>query len=258
MIYGLYLSATGIVTSSHQTDVIANNLANAETAGFKRQLVGFQERPPESKEDPGGRVFGNPMLNNIGGGQLLSPSRFDQTQGSLEQSDNPLDLAISGDGFFAVTNGSGQTRLTRNGAFMIDREGYVVLGIDNAQRLLNPDGEPIQLDVTSADKLRIGGDGTIANETGQVLGRVGRYTVADPKLLNPVGQTLLKAPQSMPIRESESASISSGYLERSNVDPAIELTQLMQAQRQLEANANMIRYQDQTLGTLVTQVGRIA
>jgi flagellar basal-body rod protein FlgF len=259
MIYGLYLSATGVVTSNHQTDVIANNLANAESTGFKRQMVSFTERLPESKEDPGARTFGNPMLDRIGGGQLVAPSAFDLTQGGLEQSDNPLDLAITGNGYFAVQDASGQTKLTRNGAFMRDRNGFLVLGTDGAQKVLNPNGEPIQIPATVPEnKIRVGGDGTITGTNDVILNRIGVYTVPDPKMLRPIGGSLLQVPRSVALQEAETARVNGGYLERSNVDPAIELTSLMQSQRLMEANANMIRYQDQTLGTLVTQVGRIA
>src|SRR6185503_11059153 len=101
MIYGLYLSATGVLANSYRQDVIANNLANSETVGFKRHLAVFQQRPPESQE-LGRTDLSDSMLDHIGGGFLLSPTMVDTTQGELETTGNNLDAAIVGKGYFAV------------------------------------------------------------------------------------------------------------------------------------------------------------
>lgn len=254
MIYGLWLSATGVMTSNHQVDVIANNLANAETSGFKRQLATFQERAPEAKEDH--QRAGDRFFDNVGGGQLLSPSSFDTSAGVLEDTGEPLDLAINGDGYFLVRDGNGQERLTRNGNFIADRDGNVVLATDAKVQLLGADRQPVKIDpAVSPDAIQVGKDGTISDGV-QTFGRVGTFNIADEKLLRPVGGTLLKAPASVEIT-AVASQIEAKYLERSNVDPAVELTRLMEAQRMLDANANMIRYQDQSLSRLVNDVGRI-
>lgn len=253
MNYGLWLSATGVVTNSHQVDVIANNLANVDTAGFKRQMATFRERLPEGKENPS-RV-GDRYLDRIGGGQWLSPSAFDMQAGQLEQTNRPLDLAINGDGYFMVRDSNGNDRLTRNGNFIADREGNVVLESDRKLMLLNEKREPITLTGIPSSNVKVSEDGTIRHQ-GQVLNKVGMFNIADPRLLRPEGNTLLKAPASVAI-EDYHGQMESGFLEKSNVDPAVELTRLMEAQRMLEANANMIRYQDQSLGRLVSDVGRV-
>ena len=111
MNYGLYLSATGVMTNSHQIDVISNNLANVETSGFRRQLATFRERPAEAREDPVG-AGGDRFFDNVGGGQLLSPSAFDSEPGAIEETREPLDLAINGRGYFMVRDAQGQERLT--------------------------------------------------------------------------------------------------------------------------------------------------
>ena len=255
MIYGMWLSATGVMTSSHTVDTIANNLANAETSGFKRQLAVFQERPPEGKENPA-RAGGDRFFDNIGGGQLLAPSFFDQSAGALEATDKNLDVAIQGDGYFMVKDANGEQRLTRNGNFMADRENNLVLATDPKAQVLDANRQPIKLDPTvNAQSLDIADDGTM-QFNNQTVGRLGMFNVADANLLRPVGGTLFKAPASVKIDDFK-GQVSSGYLERSNVDPAIELTKMMEAQRGLEANANMIRYQDQSMSRLVSDVGRI-
>src|SRR5581483_1135006 len=112
MIYGLYLSATGVMTSSYRQDVIANNLANSETVGFKRDLALFQERPTESQQNPIHGGWTNPDLENLGGGLLASPSAVDDKQGELEPTGNNLDVAILGRGYFAVDAGAKGQMLT--------------------------------------------------------------------------------------------------------------------------------------------------
>lgn len=253
MNYGLWLSATGVVTNSHQIDVISNNLANVDTAGFKRQMAAFQERPPEGKENP--TRVGDRYFDRIGGGQLLAPSAFDSTGGQLEETRRNLDLAINGDGFFLVRDTNGQDHLTRNGNFVTDTDGNVVLESDRKLQLLDAKREPLNFRGLVTENLTIGEDGTVAH-AGEPVGQVGLFNVPDPTLLRPVGHSLFKMPASVEA-EAYRGQIESGYLEKSNVDPAVELTKLMEAQRMLEANANMIRYQDQSMSRLVNDVGRI-
>jgi flagellar basal-body rod protein FlgF len=253
MIYGLWLSATGVVTNSHQIDVISNNLANVDTAGFKRQMAAFRERAPEGKEDPS-RV-GDRFFDRVGGGQLLSPSAFDVTDGALEETKRNLDLAINGEGYFLLRDGNGQDHLTRNGNFVTDAEGNVVSESNRKMTLLDAKREPLNVRGLVPENLEIGEDGTITH-AGEAVGQVGLFNVPDPTLLRPIGNALFKTPASVEV-EAYRGQIESGYLEKSNVDPAVELTKLMEAQRMLEANANMIRYQDQSMSRLVNDVGRI-
>lgn len=259
MIYGLYLSATGVLANSYRQDVIANNLANAETVGFKRSLALFQERRTEAQQHakPGET---NPMLENIGGGTLASPTFIDRSQGQLEQTGNNLDAAIRGKGFFTVQSSgpNGQElHLTRNGQFMINRAGDLVLGDGSGERVLDAQRKPIQLRGVLASKLLIQQDGTIS-AGGEPLAKLGVFNVTDESKLLAKGGTLLGyAGDIKSLPADRDASVDSGFIESSNVDPMTELTHLMAAQRQLEANANMIRSQDQTLGKLVNEVGKI-
>jgi flagellar basal-body rod protein FlgF len=252
MIYGLYLSATGVLTNSHRQDVIANNLANTETVGFKRDLALFQERRTEARErgvDPGS--WSNPLLEDLGGGTFASPTVVDNTQGDMESTGNPTDLAIQGEGFFAVLD-KGQLRLTRNGQFMVDRQNRLVLA-GSAQPVLDTGRRPIALDGTGP--VTIEADGTVT-QAGKAVGQVGLFRVADPTRLGKRGSAMLAYPDPKGLKPSD-ATLRPGFVERSNVDPTIELTSLLDAQRQLEANANMIRIQDQMLSRLVNDVGKI-
>jgi flagellar basal-body rod protein FlgF len=250
MLYGLYQSATGVITSSYKQDVVANNLANSESVGFKRDIASFRQRLTEAQER-GRPGLSNKLLENLGGGTFAHQTLVDARQGELEPTGNALDVAIEGDGYFAVVD-RGQSRLTRNGQFAVDRQGRLILSNGEGQAVLDPKGKPIELQ--PGLPTTIAGDGTIT-QAGQIAGRIGVFDVADRTKLLKQGGTLLSHPEQQ-LRPAEGV-LRSEYVERANVDPATELADLMEAQRQLEANANMIRYQDQTLGRLVNEVGKI-
>ncbi len=252
MIYGLYLSATGVLTNSYRQDVIANNIANSETVGFKRDLALFHERLTEAQENRLGPRHSNPLLEKLGGGLLASPTFVDSNQGEFEPTGNNLDVAIQGSGFFAVDD-HGQKRLTRNGQFSVNRDGHLILSNGSGQKVLDVEGDPILLDPTR--QLAIARDGQITQDETPVA-RIGLFEVPNPGDLRKEGGTLLSYEDIDSLRPA-TGTLRSEFIERANVDPASELALLMDAQRQLEANANMIRYQDQTLGRLVNDVGKI-
>ena len=250
MNYGLYISAAGMISSSHKQDVVANNLANSESVGFKRDVASFRQRLTEAQE-LGRPNLSNPMLEKLGGGIFCNPSLVDSRQGELEPTGNPMDVAIEGDGYFAVVD-KGQSRLTRNGQFSVDRQGRLILSNGEGQAVLDPAGKPIKL--RPGLPTTIATDGTIT-QAGQSVGRIGVFDVADRSKLLKQGGTLMAHPDQNLVPAT--GSLRSEFVERANVDPAAELAELMETQRQLEANANMIRYQDQTLGRLVNEVGKI-
>ena len=250
MLYGLYLSASGIVTSSHKQDVVANNLANSESVGFKRDIASFKERLTEAQER-GRPGLSNKLLEKLGGGMLAMPSLVDSRQGDLEPTGNALDVAIEGDGYFAV-KAEGESRLTRNGQFMVDHTGALCLANGDGQNVLDPSGKPIKL--LPGLPTTIAKDGTVTQD-GKAVGQIGLFDVPDRSKLLKEGGTLLSHPNQTLI--AGKGNLRSEFVERANVDPAIELADLMETQRNLEANANMIRYQDQTLGRLVNEVGKI-
>lgn len=252
MIYGLYLSATGVMANSYRQDVIANNLANSESVGFKRNLALFQERRTEARTRGLGASATDPMLERLGGGLLVSPTAVDTSQGELEQTGNPLDVAIQGEGYLMVDD-NGRRRLTRDGRMMIDRTGHLVLANGEGRQVLDGAGKPIVLQLSA--RTEIAEDGQITQD-GVPTGRLGVYQPVNPgRLRNEAGNLLAVTDGQTP--RAITPMVRSGFVERANVEPSTELVQLMETQRQLEANANMIRYQDQTLSRLVNDVGRI-
>jgi flagellar basal body rod protein FlgG len=251
MNYGLYLSASGVMANSYRQDVIANNLANSETVGFKRDLAIFQERRTALQER-GGAGYSDPLLEKQTGGLLAMPTRVDTQQGDLENTGNPLDVAVQGGGYFAVANGNNR-HLTRDGRFMVDRSGNLILSTEQGNHVLDDKGKPITLE--TGGKISISRDGEIF-QNGKSVAKLGFYDVPDPSKFTKQGGTMLIYPDSAQLRRA-SGQILSGFQEHSNVDPTIELAQLMDTQRQLEANANMIKYQDSMMQRLVNDVGKI-
>ncbi len=255
MLYGLYLSATGVMNNSYRQDVISNNLANAQTTGFKKDLAMFRQRNVASKEQAGKHGWSDPRLDRIGGGTFAEPTQLDMTQGSLESTGNTLDAAIEGRGFFTVDD-HGQTRLTRNGQFLLDQEGNLITANGHNQKVLDPDGNPIKLDGTLRGQTVIGQDGSIRQQD-KFVAKLQIVDVPEPAKLKNEGATLLSYPD--PKEYQPATGIVRGeFIENANIDSATELTALMDTQRQLEANANMIHYQDSTLDKLVNTVGRIS
>ena len=254
MLYGLYLSATGVMTNSYRQDVIANNLANSETVGFKKDLAMFRQRPTAAEEMPGKTGWSNLLLEGIGGGTYAEPTVVDTSEGSLERTGNKLDAAIQGTGFFTVDD-RGKTRLTRNGQFMIDNNGNLVT-TNGKQNVLDSQGNPIKLDGKLQEKTNIGQDGTISQDNN-IVAKLGVMDVPDPAILKNEGGTLFSYPDTGALTPSNSV-VHGETIENANVDSATELTALMDTQRQLEANANMIHTQDGTLDKLINIVGKIS
>ncbi len=249
MNYGLYLSAMGVLANSQRQDVIANNLANSETVGFKKDLALFQEQRTEA-QIRGRRGESNDLLEPLGGGLVPSGTTLDLSQGPMETTGNPLDVAILGDGYFAVRHGD-RLMLSRAGKFQLDRNG--ILTTDAGHAVLSDKMNSITL---AAGPVNIGKDGTITQK-GLTVGKLGVFSVPDPKLLMKRGANLMSYPDLERNLKSSDAQLKNEALEQSNSEATTELAALMDAQRQLEANANMIRYQDQMLNRLVNDVAKI-
>src|SRR3954464_8064047 len=215
MNYGLYLSAMGVLANSQRQDVIANNLANAETVGFKKDLALFQEQRTEA-QIRGKRSESNDLLEPLGGGLVPSGTTLDLSQGPIESTGNPLDVAIQGDGYFAVRDGD-RTMLTRAGRFQVDRNG--ILATDAGHAVLSDKLTSITLTPGLAD---IGKDGTIT-QNGQTVGRLGVFSVANPRLLPKRRANLMSYPDIERNLKPCDAALRNEALEQTNCEPTTEL-----------------------------------
>jgi flagellar basal body rod protein FlgG len=162
-------------------------------------------------------------------------------------------MAIEGEGFFMVQDGRGERRLTRDGQMGRNDRGELVLLSNPDHRVLDVRGRRITM--LAKNTVNVAENGNLMQK-GRVVGRIGVYRVADPQSLSKEGDSLWSG-DLRTARTTNDALIRGRYIEGSNVEVSMELAALINTQRQLEANANMIRFQDQTLSRLVNDVGKI-
>jgi flagellar basal-body rod protein FlgF/flagellar basal-body rod protein FlgG len=242
----MYLSAAGADMQSRRIEVLANNLANVDTTGFKRDLAIIQARHSEAIEQ-GQDSSGSGSVNDISGGAFLRETVTDHGPGPLKKTDVDTHLAIDGEGFFVVGSDDEQF-LTRAGDFQRNRVGQLVT--PDGLRVLNAQGGPIVLDPTRPIQVRP--DGVIAQGGDQVaLALVKPVSMGD---LVKVGQTRFRPlADTIPVAAGE-RKVRSGFLEASGVRPTVEMMQLIEASRAFEANVRLIQGQDESLGALINRV----
>jgi flagellar basal-body rod protein FlgG len=254
MIRSLWTSATGMHAQALNLDVIANNLANVSTAGFKKSRAEFQDllyetlRPAGTPSSQDTQV---PTGIQLGHGVRPSTVLKIFSQGDLEHTKNELDLAIESDGFFQITMPNGETAFTRDGGFKLDSEG----------RIVNADGFALEPEIsipTDAVSISVGMDGTVsvlqAGETAPT--EVGTIELA--RFVNPAGLISMGRNLYIPSEASGDAmtgtagedglgTIAQGFLERSNVTVVEEMVSMITAQRAYEANSKSIQTADEML-----------
>ena len=257
MLTGLYLSAAGLQAQEVRQAVIANNLANAQTTGFKRDLAMMQARLQAPEEDVRMTKYLVPSLQNQGGGVNAVGAGVDLTQAPLTATSNQTDVALDGRGFFTVKGDKeGEKNLTRDGRFLINTDGTLVTA-NGGRPVLSADGQPIVLDPELP--VTIAADGSISQGDGGAAGtKLGLADVKDQKDLVKLGGNLLTVskPESLTDVPSET-QVRQFHVEQSGVDPVVEMVNMLEGQRAFEANAKMISYQDTTLSELNT-IGKVA
>lgn len=248
MPYGMYLSAEGAAAQAQRLEVIANNLANVETVGFKADVPTFQARFAEAIQQ-GLAEEGDESINDIGGGIALIDVQTDFSSGQLKETGGPLDLAIIGDGFFHVLGDDGQQYLTRAGNFMLDAQGRLVT--QNGQRpVLDSAGSEIVLD--TEQPFAIAPDGFVSQAGGLIA-----LGMSQPESLDElvkVGHNLfqpLGTVQPLPLNDRQ---VRQGYLEMSGSNPVRQMMAMIETTRAFEANTQMIQNQDEMLGALISRV----
>lgn len=253
MVYGLWQSAAGLQAQEYRQALIANNLANAETPGFKADRIAFQERLNASS------VRGEPSakysaLDAMTGGLFETPVYTDFSQGGIIPSNSVLDVAVDGEGFLMVQSRDG-VRYTRDGRLIMDNQGALVHAATGGA-VLGFDGQPIVLDGTSSERIRI-------DESGQVrqgersVGRLALVDFADHRQLEKTGGNLYAADAGSR-REEAGGRIKQSAYEASGVEPISALVEMIEAARAYEANARLISLQDESLGRVVSELGRVA
>jgi len=256
MIRALYTSATGMKAQELMIDNTANNLANVNTNGFKRSQMDFADLVYLSMQQAGSNVSDStiaPIGLEIGSGVRPVGTTKLFTQGSIEQTNNPLDVAIQGDGFFKVSMPDGSPRYTRDGALRMDANGRVV----TADGYLLADNITIPTNIIPSS-LSIAPSGVISAltqgaTTSQQIGQLNLYTFPNPAGLSSRGDNLYSTTDASGTEvtalpgQNGAGTLRQQFLERSNVEVATELISLITAQRAYEVNARAIRAGDEML-----------
>lgn len=237
MLSGLYSAAAGMAAQQQRIDGVANDLANVNTPGYKRVRVGFRDLLYNAQGDQAGPTV------RAGAGSAATFFGRSQLQGAVLTTEQPLDLAIEGPGFFQLRAGDGTLTLTRDGTFRLDALGRIVSG-DGL--LLDP-----QITVpagTAVDRIAIAADGAVRDGDGRLLGRIQLVTVPAPDGLQPLGDNrfALTPESGAPVAATQSR-ILQGALEGSNVDMADAMVDMIASQRAYQLASRAIHLQDQML-----------
>jgi flagellar basal-body rod protein FlgG len=253
MIRALYSAASGMTAQQLNVDNIANNLANANTAGYKMRRAQFQDLMYQNLTQPGasaGQQTVVPTGLQIGLGTRTSSNEIIFSQGNLAATGNSLDVAIQGKGFFQVRRPSGDLAYTRAGTFQVDRNGTMVTS----------DGDALEPQITipaEAQSVTIATDGTVSYQlpgqtAAQLAGQIQLANFVNPAGLNSIGRSLYvptdasgEATVGNPGGQEGLGTLLQGYTEQSNVSVVEEFINLIVSQRGYEANSKVVTAADQ-------------
>ncbi len=234
MLEGLYSAASGMEAQQQQFDAISNDMSNMDTPGYQSTIMGFHDLL-YSSGDYGSNVA-------TGAGTEAQIVGRDQTQGAIQQTGQPLDVAVQGEGYIEVRKPDGTIGLTRNGA----------LQLNDKRQLTNQEGMMVQPPITipsgvDPSQVSIESDGTV-QAGSQKLGKISLVDVPAPDGLVANGDSVFSATAaSGAIRTAKSASLQQGALEGSNVNMGTEMSEMMAAQQQYAMGSQAIQYQSQML-----------
>jgi flagellar basal-body rod protein FlgG len=250
----LWVAKTGLDAQQMRMDVISNNLANVNTTGFKSDRAVFEDLLYQNVKQAGGQTTNNTMSPTglmLGTGVKVVATEKLHMQGNLINSTAPLDVAITGDGFFQIQMPDGTTSYTRDGSFKLSSTGQIVTAM----------GYPLVPNITipnNASSLTIGADGTasielIAGGGSQTLGQIQIARFLNPAGLKPIGNNLYEASQaSGPVQLLQpgvngAGTLNQGNLEASNVNVVEEMVNMIETQRAYEINSKAISAVDDML-----------
>jgi len=253
MIRALYSAASGMNAQQLNVDSIANNLANANSAGFKMRRAQFQDLMYQSVLQPGASAGSQTVVPTglqLGLGTKASSNEIIFTQGSFTQTSNPLDLAIQGKGFFQILRPDGQIAYSRDGSFHLDKDGDLV----------SADGDMLDPQITipaDAQNVSIAQDGTVSytqpgQAAAQIAGQIQLAGFQNPAGLDAIGSNLFMPTEASgeptvanPGGQEGLGTLMQGYQEQSNVSVVEEFINLIQSQRAYEANSKVVKAADE-------------
>lgn len=258
MVKGLYAAYTGMINEQNRLDVITNNLANVDTNGYKREGAtsqAFDTVLAHKIKDTSETSRLPVRIGNMNLGVKIGENYTDYSQGSYKVTDNKLDFAIAGDGFFCVEftnkNGETSTKYTRDGAFAVTPRGYLVT--KDGDYVLNNNGNRITVDPTQP--IVVDTQGNISQNDIYVA-TIGIKDFEDYNYLEHYGENYYQPVKGAEEKVSDYA-INQGYIETSNVQVVQEMVEMISIQRQYESNQKIITTTDDTLQIVSSQLGKL-
>jgi flagellar basal-body rod protein FlgG len=257
MIRGLYTSAMGMIVQEKRQANVSQNLSNVETNSFKKQEIIAKAFDRVGVKNRGNNLQGN-RLTTIGEMHLgveIDDLYNDFQQGILEETNNSLDLAIEGEGYFTIQLQNGDFAYTRDGSFKINengqlatKQGYLVMGRNE----YNGNLESIQL---TSDEIQVGTRGIISLPDGQSH-TLNIVSFVDAQALQRLGENIYTMEGEQPLLGVE-YSLRQGFVEKSNVNPLEEMVKMIEITRSFESNQRVVQSMDETLGKAVNEVGKL-
>ena len=261
MVRGLYTAWTGMINEQKGLDVISNNMANSDTTGYKKQGVTSQSFDDELTI----RIHDNNQYNrnkvaigNMNLGVKIGETYHDFSQGSLRETGNTYDLALSGDGFFTIqtTNKQGvtSTKYTRDGSFTVTTDGYLVT--KDGDYVLDTNGNRIQIPgAQTANNVAFDAGGNVLVD-GQQVATLGIAGFANPQALLLYGENMYEATAAAGL-QAGTATVNQGYLEMSNTNVIKEMVDMITITRAYEAGQRMIQTVDGSLEKTANEIARV-
>ncbi|WP_433745295.1 flagellar hook-basal body protein [Falsibacillus pallidus] len=278
MLRGFYTAASGMLAQQRKTEMLTNNMANANTPGFKADQSSMRAFPEmllsriDRVEIPTQNTLNlrqSPEIGTLNNGVYMQDANPSFIQGALESTDRKTDVALQdvnmpineatglqGSVFFTVEGTDGKPRYTRNGNFTVDAQGFLTAG--NGQYVLDDQGKRIQL---NSDQFDLNENGVIS-ENGTEVGRLGIAFSANPERLSKQGDGLFLPENNQPLPSAYNNpnvrfTTQQGYIEGSNVDSGKTMTDMLTAYRAFEANQKILQAYDRSMDKAVNEVGRV-
>lgn len=270
MFRGIYAATSAMLVQEKMLDVVGNNLANVDTAGFKERVATNQSFPEvlmdrlerysivdeALNEELGDRQFhpfvrGRTGVGSMPFANIMSETVMSTHPGVVQTTENPFDVMINGSGFFIVEDGNGNSFYTRSGHFQRSSDGQLVT--HEGQFVTGLEG---RIELGEATRFNISESGQIFAD-GELVGQLQVVDFENPTYLRHVGKSLLaETDQSGAPQEVENPSFVSNALERSNVEVVLEMVRMIEANRAYEAAGRAVTIQDELSGRLYTAVGK--
>ncbi|MBE6913475.1 MAG: flagellar hook-basal body complex protein [Ruminococcaceae bacterium] len=251
MIRGLYTAATGMAVQREKMDIVTNNIVNAETTGYKADTMftqNFNAVMLERINDPNVNIIGTDV-GRYSFGSHITEKLTNFSQGSLEETNRPTDIAIDGEGFFVIETLDGE-RYTKAGNFTVNREGYLIT--QDGDYVLGDNGRIM----VGAGDFRIDFNGNVTGD-GVPVNSIRIVRAEDPTALRKQGDSLYYLYGGAAMVDDNASVVRQGFQENSNVNIADELVEMITLYREYEASQRAVIMNDETLGMAVNKLGRL-